>query len=246
MGTVTRSVIRESSNFIPPLRGADMSGRGIRWAGTHSTPGPLPSEPVAFLWHDLRQSVAVILASASAAAADPSPSLEARRWLRHISEEAQRISRICEHASRADAAPRSPQLLDDVALGVIDSIRVVVSTVIEYRPSGENISVDGPAVERALTNVVDNACRAAGPDGRVRIEVNRASDGGVTISVDDSGPGFAAATGGRAGVGLDATRHVLGSLGGSLRVSTRGPLGGARVRLHVPLSFTRPTSAAPA
>lgn len=37
----------------------------------------------------------------------------------------------------------------------------------------------------------------------------------------------------RAGLGLDATRHVLDSLGGSLRVSARGPLGGARVRLHV-------------
>jgi K+-sensing histidine kinase KdpD len=184
----------------------------------------------------------VILVSASAAAEDPSASLEARRWLRHISEEAQRISRICEHASRAEDAPRSLQSLDDVALGVIDSIRVVVSTVIEYRPSGENINVDGPAVERALANVVDNACRAAGPDGRVRIAVNGASDGSVIISVDDSGPGFVAATGWRAGLGLDATRYVLASLGGSLRVSTRGPLGGARVQLRVPLYSPQPTT----
>jgi signal transduction histidine kinase len=194
------------------------------------------------LWHDLRQSVAVIMASASAAAGDPTTSPDACRWLGHISEEAKRMSRICEHAIRAESAPRTLLALDDVVSGVIERIRVVLSTVIEFEPSQEVINVDGPTVERALANVLDNACKAAGPDGRVRIEIHRAPDDNVLITVDDNGPGFGAAREGRAGMGLDATRHVLGPLGGSLRISTRGPLGGARVELRVPFDSPQPTS----
>jgi signal transduction histidine kinase len=224
--------------------GVDVSGTVTQQAGAHSTRDDLPTEAATFLWHDLRQSVAVIMASASAAAEDSSPSPETRRWLRHISEEAQRISRMCEHVIHAERAGCNPASVDEVALGVIDSIRAVVATNIEYVPSEEDISVDGPAIaiERALANVVDNACRAAGPDGRVRIVTSRAAGDSVIITVDDDGPGFGAAAGGRAGLGLEATRHVLMPLGGSLRISPRGPLGGARVELHVPASSLQPTT----
>jgi signal transduction histidine kinase len=214
-----------------------MSGSGVaRPAGMHSIPPPLPREDVAFLWHDLRQSVAVIRASATAAA-DSSLSSEARRWLNHISDEASRISRICEHAVRPDSGPRALRSLDEVAMGVIDSIGVVSSTDIAYRRSGEDTKVDGAAVERALMNIVGNACTAAGPGGRVRIEIRRDTDGSVIIAVDDSGPGFPTTSDGNAGLGMDATRRVLASLGGSLLISKSGGLGGARAELRVPSRF---------
>lgn len=192
------------------------------------------TDPVALLWHDLRQTVAVILASVSAAEEDPSPCPEARRWLRHIAEEARRISRICEHAVRTGSAPLALRSLDEVTTRVVESTRVVVSTRIDYRSAGHVVDVDAAAVERALVNVVDNACRAAGPAGRVRVEVEGASDGSAIVTVDDDGPGFGTVGEGRAGIGLEVIRHVLAPLGGSLEISTRGPLGGARVQLHLP------------
>jgi K+-sensing histidine kinase KdpD len=186
--------------------------------------------------------VAVILTSVSAAEEDLSCP-EVQRWLRHIADEARRISRICEHALRADDAPRVLRSLDEVTCGVIDSIRVVVSTVIDYRTSGEDIRVDGAAIERALANVVENACRAAGPHGLVRVEIVVARNRGATITVDDDGPGFrAVGVEGNTGLGLEVTRRVLESLGGSLRISKRGPLGGARVQLDLTPASSQPVS----
>ncbi len=203
-------------------------GVGTRWMCEPS------SDAVAFLWHDLRQAVAAILASVYAAELE-SPCPESRRWLHHIADEARRISRVCEHAVHACGAPRVLRSLDEVTIGLVDGMRLVVSTDIDYQKRGEDISVDRAAVERALTNVLDNACRAAGPEGRVRVEIEGTADGGGTITVDDSGPGFRAVEGeGCSGMGLEVTRRVLGSLGGSLRISKRGPLGGARVHLDLP------------
>lgn len=195
------------------------------------------TDPVALLWHDLRQTVGAILASVSAAEEDPSPCPEARRWLRHIAAEARRMSRICEHAVRAGGAPQALESLDEVTTGVVESIRVVVSTRVHCRTSGQDVDVDGAAVERALVNVVDNACTAAGPVGRVRIDVEGAPDGSAIISVDDNGPGFGTVEIRSRGLGLEVTRRVLGQLGGSLQISKRGPLGGARVQLHLPPSL---------
>jgi signal transduction histidine kinase len=191
-------------------------------------------ETAASLWHDVRQSVAVIMASVLAAQEDPSPGPEARRWLWHISEESRRISRIFEHAVRAGSAPPPLRSLEEVTSGVVHSIRVVFSTVIEYRATGREINVDGVAVERALANVVANACRAAGPAGQVRIEINGAPDGSAIITVDDNGPGFGRVAAGHAGLGLEVSRRVLDPIRGSVRISKIGPLGGARVQLHLP------------
>jgi K+-sensing histidine kinase KdpD len=200
------------------------------------------TDPVALLWHDLRQTVAVILASVSAAEEDTNLCPEARRWLDQIAEEARRISRICEQAVHTGSATQAMRSVGEVTNGVVARTRVVVSTRIEYRSSGQDVDVEAVAVERALINVIDNACRAAGPAGRVRIKVEGASDGSAIITVDDDGPGFLAVGEERAGIGLEAVRHVLAPLGGSLEISTRGPLGGARVRLLLTASSRRAIS----
>jgi K+-sensing histidine kinase KdpD len=215
--------------------------------GVEVGPTPEPSmETVASLWHDVRQSVAVIMASVLAAQEDQSPGPEARRWLWHIGEESRRISRIFEHAVRAGSAPRRLRSLEEVTLGVVHSIRVVFSTVIDYRAMGSEINVDGVAVERALANVVANACRAAGPEGQVRIEINGEPDGSAIITVDDNGPGFGRVSAGHAGLGLEVSRRVLDPVRGSVRISEVGPLGGARVQLHLPSDSPETTPGGPA
>jgi signal transduction histidine kinase len=57
--------------------------------------------------------------------------------------------------------------------------------------AAEEVSVRGDrlALERALTNLVENARRYGPADGRISIEV-RAVDGRAMLSVSDEGPGL--------------------------------------------------------
>jgi len=54
------------------------------------------------------------------------------------------------------------------------------------------ISAPPEWIDRLAGVLIDNACRHAGPDGKVRIEV-RAHGSRVSLTVEDSGPGIPAA-----------------------------------------------------
>jgi two-component system sensor histidine kinase RstB len=112
------------------------------------------------------------------------------------------------------------------------------------RPAELAVSWDRRAMERALGNVIGNAARFA----RSKVEVQLASSpAGVTIDVDDDGPGIPAdqrqrvfepfvrlEEGGRgAGLGLALVRRIVSHLGGAA-TATDSPLGGCRIRLEVP------------
>jgi len=91
--------------------------------------------------------------------------------------------------------------------------------------------VDPVLLRRALSNVLDNAARAAGPAGTVRVEVKQC-DAAVMLAVEDDGPGFGEIPSG-AGLGLAAVaRHVI-ELGGRIEYSG-GACGGTRVSLWFP------------
>jgi len=84
---------------------------------------------------------------------------------------------------------------------------------------------------RLLSNLVDNAAQAAGPDGRVTVSVRQ--NGAAVIDVADDGPGFGSAPKGEASLGLDIVMSLLAACGGSLQVkSPRG--GGTLVRMTLP------------
>jgi signal transduction histidine kinase len=85
---------------------------------------------------------------------------------------------------------------------------------------------------RALRNVLDNAVRAAGADGMVGVDI-AVEDGWVVIQVDDDGPGFGAAGGGRSSLGLHIVQEFVGAVGGQFEIS-RGLMGGCCVRLQIP------------
>jgi signal transduction histidine kinase len=92
--------------------------------------------------------------------------------------------------------------------------------------------VDRLAFWRALRNVISNAVRAAGPTGRVEVQVM--SMGGWTVAqVDDDGPGFGAVRPGIASLGLGIVQESVASWGGGMRIR-RGGLGGCCVRLRMP------------
>jgi signal transduction histidine kinase len=88
---------------------------------------------------------------------------------------------------------------------------------------------------RVLTNVVDNAARAAGPDGRVEIAVAMLADPPprARLEVLDNGPGFGQGPPGAASLGLGVVTSLLESCGGSMAVEAPAA-GGALVQIVIP------------
>jgi signal transduction histidine kinase len=89
---------------------------------------------------------------------------------------------------------------------------------------------------RVLTNVVDNAGRAAGPGGRVTVAISQ--PGETIIEVADSGPGFGRAGPGMASLGLEIVDSLLSSCDGTMAVLCPEG-GGTLVRIMLPSRLAR-------
>ena len=86
---------------------------------------------------------------------------------------------------------------------------------------------------RILGNILANACRAAGPSGRVRVIVDEAGDQ-ARLAIADSGNGLGQAVpGGRAGLGLDIIGALALNYGGSVHLGV-SDLGGLAVTVLLP------------
>lgn len=93
------------------------------------------------------------------------------------------------------------------------------------------VTLPASAVRRTLDNVVQNAMRAAGPGGMVRITVSRVRLAAV-IDVEDSGPGFGMISRG-SGIGLLSAVGMISAAGGSVTFGS-SRLGGSRVSVKLP------------
>jgi two-component system heavy metal sensor histidine kinase CusS len=150
---------------------------------------------------------------------------------------------------------------------------LVVGAVVEdlvdlYRPTCEErditldlaadreaplLATDRHLLQRAVSNLLDNAVRHTPPSGRIEVELRR-DDAGTHISVSDSGAGVPAPererifhrfvqldlarSSGGAGLGLPIARMIARLLGGDLGVAA-SPLGGARFELVLPTGAER-------
>ena len=104
------------------------------------------------------------------------------------------------------------------------------------------------AINQVFLNLVDNAVRAAGDKGRVKIST-AAERGGVAVTVTDSGPGIAAdvaprlfdpffttkAPGSGTGLGLHIARRVAQEHGGTLELASPPGQPGACFKLWLPV-----------
>ena len=110
------------------------------------------------------------------------------------------------------------------------------------------IDGDGPQLKTAVVNLIRNAVEAiaAQPAGRRELTIELAyADGVVEIVVGDSGPGmsperiaalpFETTKPDGTGLGLYLVRTCVENHGGSMAVG-RSPLGGAEIRLRLPLN----------
>lgn len=90
---------------------------------------------------------------------------------------------------------------------------------------------DGVLLRRAIRNVLDNASRAAGDDGKVKVSL-ATRDSEALLEVTDDGGGFGDVPSGT-GQGLSMISHAMRAWHGSLEIAS-GPDPGTTVRLIVP------------
>lgn len=94
-------------------------------------------------------------------------------------------------------------------------------------------AIDRDRLHRALTNLVENAARAAGDRGLVTVQA-WADTSDVLVEVTDDGRGFGHITRG-SGRGLQTVDDVVRSAHGRLEIRS-GPDAGTRVRLVIPMA----------
>jgi signal transduction histidine kinase len=141
-----------------------------------------------------------------------------------------------EIPGREDAAAVGELSLRSLAGQVTQLARVAHEADVTLRPGPEVQVMASPVLLwRVLTNVVDNAARAAGPAGRVEITVGQLAQPPprALLEVLDNGPGFGHGPPGAASLGLGVVTSLLESCGGSLEVEAPAD-GGALVRLVIP------------
>lgn len=138
--------------------------------------------------------------------------------------------------------------IEDLALLIAPETRRKAINLAWRNALPQEIAIPAFPVRQMVLNLLINACRAVSDGGDVALTA--AAEGGLLeIEVDDSGPGLQpnvvafldekGAPGPIAGVGLGlwVARRMASELGGTISAGT-SQLGGARVRLTVPLQTT--------
>lgn len=204
-------------------------------------PSPLPtSEPhgddpevarrVQELHHDIRQPLAAIGALASAGMAQPDVPDVVVTCLERIRSETRVLLDLCRHILEEMQAEQLVAL--DVAAREIAACAArSAPCTVEVDATPCTISTNPMDFRRALVNLLDNAMRAAGPDGNVSVVV-QSDRRQVRLSVRDSGPGFGAIDGG-CGIGLGVVERYARRHGGMVEVG-QSPSGGASVSIVLP------------
>jgi signal transduction histidine kinase len=207
--------------------------------------------------HELRTPLSVISAEIGIALSAPRAAADYQAALVRIEGESHRLRRIVEDLlwlARFDSQPPPPGA-EPLDLGTIagqcaDRFQAVAHSqsldisVTEPPEQAAWISAPPEWIDRLTGVLVDNACRYAGPGGRVRLGVATRGNR-VSLTVEDSGPGIPAAErhrlfdrfhrvprpgaaeqGGGAGLGLAIADSIVRSTGGHWRIG-ESSLGGA-------------------
>ena len=193
--------------------------------------------------HDLRTPLALMLTEVELALAKPRSPEELEQALHSIDDEVRRLITLAEsllelvgpedrglliEARHVDLVALATRVADRFAVAAGDrAIRITASrsTVIQG---------DVARLDRALSNLVDNALRHG--DGDVGIEI-RATGRGAELTVTDEGDGFdpdPPSPAGGGGLGLTIVREIVRAHGGTVEVQR------AEERTRVQVSLTSP------
>jgi signal transduction histidine kinase len=188
--------------------------------------------------HEIRQPLAAVLALSEVARTSPGVPADVERCLDRIAEQVREVADAAWSVLGArvgDGAERSTRVdVDEVLDSVLRAFDLTWSGTLTRQgvDGGLVRAQDRVMLRRCLVNVIDNATRAAGPQGRVLVTVRRSATQ-IRVFVDDSGPGFGRVPSG-SGTGLLLTRAALQSIGGNLTAGLASRFGGARVVLSLP------------
>jgi len=158
---------------------------------------------VANVSHELKTPLTSISGYAETLAHDQTDAETTRRFLGVILTNARRMQRLVDgllDLSRIESGGwrPEPEIVDTGAVAretwalLADRAaerRIVFATEVE--PGGERVYVDPDAFRQVLSNLLDNALRYTPPGGRIALRARR-EDGGVRVSVRDSGAGIPA------------------------------------------------------
>jgi len=182
------------------------------------------------LCHDLRQYVAAgLLLSETPEGGSDDAAAPGRLGLIH--QQFRAIAELLE-AEQEPARRISDVNLTQLAGECADVVRLVCRVPVIVERSGRVVAAgDQALLRRAIGNLLDNACRAAGSSGEVRVRILEAV-GEACVEVSDDGPGFGAVASGT-GHGLHAVAAAVRACHGRLEIRS-GPGIGTTVRLSLP------------
>jgi two-component system sensor histidine kinase KdpD len=208
--------------------------------------------------HDLRTPLAAVRANVSSLLLDDVkwPAADQRAILSSIDREVQRLSQLITDlldAGRLEAGVVEPRIaevaLDDLLAGALETIDLQGRHLdIQLDPDLPVLRTDPDLVERAIANIVANACTFSPLEQPVRIRA-AVAPGRIDVVISDQGPGIAASDRARAvlpfqrladsgagsGLGLSVAEGFITVLGGSLHLD-QTPGGGLTVVLEIPSS----------
>lgn len=169
---------------------------------------------------------------------------DAREYGALVAQECQRLEGLVEHVltiARVDEVPAFTKVKPDEiiasAIQLVASRAALRSIQINWNAEsrlGGDVHWDGPAVRRALLNLLDNAVKHGKAGGRIDVSAVLEGDQ-VRLSVADDGPGIrrrdrkrifgrferGTTDGPGTGLGLYAVEHVARAHGGRVELLTR-------------------------
>lgn len=153
--------------------------------------------------HELRTPLSYIRGYSQAVAEGLVPDTERDRYLRIVQEESVRLGRLVDDLMDMAQMEEGQLSFDFLPL----DLRAVVNQAVESvqpRAAGKGITLsvempdrfpqplaDGGRVHQVVMNLLDNALRHTPEGGSVQVAIRRV-EGGVRVSVSDSGPGIPA------------------------------------------------------
>ncbi|HYP86704.1 MAG TPA: ATP-binding protein, partial [Polyangiaceae bacterium] len=183
----------------------------------------------------------------------PTSADEAHNLLRAIKAEVERLSGLSEQylsVARQRPQEKHPEKLGEIIEEACEFVRreleqAGVALEIEVDADAEQLelAVDEAQIRQALLNLLRNAREAMPSGGRVRVRLQRATEG-LELIVDDEGVGMPATTRERlfepffttkqhgTGLGLAISRQIAEAHGGGIRVEAREPRG-TRIVMHL-------------
>lgn len=188
--------------------------------------------------HDMRQAVAAVRTLADAALADQGLQGAARAHVEKIGGQAEVLADIIrEQLCWAHGDRKSRRLIDlrRLVMDAADGEGVTYQGTLEViaDPASVLIHATPDDIRRVLSNLLDNATRAAGPAGSVVIEV-AVNCGLAQVVIENTGSAFAGVPEGT-GLGWSIIAERLSRIEGRLAYG-RGGGGGVRATLWLPLA----------